>query len=148
MKAQLITNSMRMGSVARDYLRLVHANQNPSTADTQPKAPAAHEVLGFFEDQDLSLRVDPAVPIKLLVRVLTESLRGTPSLATDDNRRIEGANLFKGCRVRLRGIPERQFVIRDIYWDYGEVRIKEMGQDRLFYLVPWDCLEIIQEQET
>jgi hypothetical protein len=81
------------------------------------------------------------------VRVLTESLRGTPNVVADDEGRIEVANLYRGCRVRLRGIPERQFTIIDIYWDYGEVRIKEIGQDRMFYLVPWDCLEIVREQK-
>jgi hypothetical protein len=148
MKARLLRNSLQSGNVARDYIRLVTENNNCSASDVRPAAQLAHEVLGFLEAYERPIPVESVVPIKSLITVLTESLRGTPSLATDDNRRIEGANLFKGCRVRLRGIPERQFVIRDIYWDYGEVRIKEIGQDRLFYLVPWDCLEIIQEQET
>lgn len=145
MKARFLVRSMTTGQVATDFIRLVHANQNPSTADTRPKAPEANEVLESFEGQDRSVPVDPIVPIKRLVMVLTEGLRGMPDLLADDSGRIDGSRLYKGCRVRLRGIPERQFVIRDIYWDYGEVRIKEIGQDRLFYLVPWDCLEIVRE---
>ena len=146
MKAQFITNSMRMGSVARDYVRLVCENQKSSTAHTQPKAPAAHEVLEFFEDQDRSLPVDSIVPIKRLVMVLTEGLCGVPDLLTDDNGRTDGSRLYRGCRVRLRGIPERTFVVKKVFWDFGEARIKEIGRDAE-YVVPWDCLEFTQQQE-
>jgi hypothetical protein len=145
MKAQFITNSMRIGSVARDYVRLVYENQKCSTAHTRPKTPAAQEVLEFFEDHDRPLQVDPIVLIKRLVRVLTEGLRDMPNLLADDNGRIDGSRLYRGCRVRLRGVPERQFIVREIFWDCEEVRIKEIGQDRLFYLVPWDCLETVRE---
>lgn len=147
MKARFLVRSMTTGHVATDYLRLVHANQNPSTADTRPKAPAAHEVLEFFDDQDRSLPVDPVVPIQRLVRVLTEGLQGTPNLVANDNGRMDGARLYRGCKVRLRGIPERQFIIRDIYWDYKEARVSEIGTDDVEYVLPWDCFRFLDEQE-
>ncbi len=59
MKARLLTRAITTGHVATDYLRLVHANQNPSKADTRPDTRAAQEVLEFFEGQDQSLPSDP-----------------------------------------------------------------------------------------
>ncbi len=76
--------------------------------------------------------------------VLTESLQGTPNLVGDNNGRIDGARLFRGCRVRLRGIPERTFVVKKIFWDFGEARIREIG-GAAEYVVPWDCLELCKE---
>lgn len=147
MKARLLRNSLQSGHVARDYIRLVTENSSCSTADVRQTAQLVHEVLGFLETHERPIPVEPAVPIKSLILVLTESLRGTRNLTTGDEARIDGANLYRGCRVRLRGIPERQFIVHEIYWDYEEVRIKEIGQDRLFYLVPWDCLQFSGEQE-
>jgi len=146
MKARLFTNSMQSGHVARDYIRLVREGHNSLTADTRPDGKAARAVLESFEDQNQSIPADPVVPIKPLVRILTESLRGTPNLVADDDGRMDGARLFKGCKVQLRGIPERQFIIRDIYWDYEETRVSEIGTD-VEYVLPWDCLRLSEEQE-
>lgn len=146
MKAQLLRNSLQSGHVARDYIRFVTENNKYSKSDVRATERLARGMLEFLEAQERPILDDPVVPIKNLITVLTESLRRTGSMAADDEGRTEGANLYRGCRVRLRGIPERQFVIYEILWDYGEVRIKELGQERLFYLVPWDCLEIIREQ--
>jgi hypothetical protein len=148
MKARLLRNSLKSGHVASDYIRLVTKNKNYSASDVRPVVQLAHAVLESFEDQSRSIPDDPVVPIKNLITVLSESLRRTASMAADDEGRTEGANLYRGCRVRLRGIPERQFVIHEIFWDCGEVRIKEIGRDRLFYLVPWDCLEMAEEKGT
>jgi hypothetical protein len=144
MKARLLTTEIKTGQVARDFIHLASENQDRSRNDTGSEFRPAHAVLESFEDQSRSIPADSIVPIKRLVKVLTESLQGMPGLVTDDGR-TSGARLFRGLKVRLRGIPERQFIIRDIYWDFGEARIKEIGADT-FYLVPWDCLEIIQEQ--
>jgi hypothetical protein len=146
MKARFLVRSMTTGQVATDFIRLVNANQNRSTADTQPKAPAAQEVLEFFEGQDRSVPVDPIVPIKRLVMVLTEGLRGMPDLLADDSGRIEGAGLYRGLKVRLRGIPERKFIISDIFWEYEEARVREIGTN-IEYLLPWDCLRFNGERE-
>jgi len=51
-----------------------------------------------------------------------------------------GARLFKGCRVKLVGVPQRRFVVDDIFWDYEAVRLRELGCD-IEYVVPWDCVE-------
>jgi hypothetical protein len=145
MKARLLATAITTGHVAADFIRMVHANQNPSAADKPPQAPAAHAVLELFDDQDRSLPVDPVVPIKRLVRVLTEGLRGMPNLVGDDDGTISGARLFKGCKVRLRGIPERQFIIHDIYWDYQEVRVRQLGSSSVEYVLPWYCLRLSEE---
>jgi hypothetical protein len=146
MKARLFANTMHGGHVARDYIRLVQRSHSSTGLRVPPNRQTAHAVLESFGDQDRAHELDPVVPIKSLIPVLTESLRGTPGPRNDDEDGIEGANLYRGCRVRLRGISDRQFVVREIFWDYGEVRIKEIGQDRMFYLVPWDCLEIVSER--
>jgi hypothetical protein len=143
MRARLVTNLMLGGHVARDFINLAAAKPHAISPDIPPKEPAAHDILDFFEDRDTPF-LDEAVPIRKLVRVLTESLNGTPP--ADDAGRTIGARLFRGCKVRLRGIPDRLFIIRDIYWDYGEVKVKEIGSDTS-YLVPWDCLKIVTEQE-
>ena len=46
--------------------------------------------------------------------------------------------------MRLVGIPERQFIIREIFWDYEEVRLGAPGTNTE-YVVPWDCLELDEE---
>lgn len=143
MKARLLTSAITTGHVATDYLRLVLANQNPSTADTLPQAHAAHLVLESFKDLNTPPPDESAPPVKSLTMALTRDLRGIPGLSVGDCNEI-GARLFRGCRVRLRGIPERTFVVKKIFWDFGEARIKEIGRDTE-YAVPWDCLELCKE---
>jgi hypothetical protein len=144
MRARLARNWMQLGHIARDYIRMVEESQNSSTANPKSEGRAAHTILESLEDQDRSLPVDPVVPIKSLVTVLTESLQGMPVADTDGG--ISGARLYRGCPVRLRGLPERRFIIRDIYWDCEEVRVLELGTE-VYYLVPWDCLQFDEEQE-
>ena len=144
MKARLFTNFMRSGHIARDFIQLALADPNSAPCNARPNEKAACAVLESLEDQDRSLPVDPVVPIKSLVIVLTESLQGIPVADTDGG--ISGARLYRGCPVRLRGLPERRFIIRDIYWDYEEVRVLELGTE-VYYLVPWDCLQFDEEQE-
>ena len=86
------------------------------------------------------------VPIKPLVIVLTEGLLGIPNLVADADGRIDGSRLYRGCRVWLRGIPERQFIVRAIFWDEGEARVRELGTE-IEYLLPWDCLRFSGERE-
>ncbi len=144
MKARLLTNAMQLGHVSRDCIRLVREDHHPSTPILRPHAQRAVDVLESFQDTNSLPPADPAVPVRRLVRVLTEGLRGTLSRLPEDSR-IEGARLFRGCRVRLAGIPERVFVVVDFDWDRGEVRIKELGGGTQ-YLLPWDCLEFVEEQ--
>jgi hypothetical protein len=146
MKARLLKNSLQNGHIARDYIRLVQRNQGLSTADVAPEENAAHAVLESFEHQDRSTPADSIVPIKPLVRGLTESLRGTSNLVADDKCRIDGASLYRGCPVQIVGIPERLFIVRDVYWDYAEVRIKQKGKSTE-YVLPWDCLRFVEEPE-
>ena len=101
MKARLLSNSMRSGHVARDFIALAHVNPNSSTPDIRPKTPAAHYVLDSFEDRNRPFPDEPG-PIKRLVRVLTGGLQGIPNLLAGDNGKTNGARLFKGCPVRLR----------------------------------------------
>jgi len=146
MKARLLTNSMLAGNASRDYLRLVYEGQKSSTPEIRLKCPAAHDLLDSFEEYCKPFVEQPVIPIKRLVSGLNESLQGVPSLLTDKDGNISGAGLFKGCKARLRGIPERLFIVCEIYWDYEEVRIKEIGGDTdgdIQYVVPWDCLEVI-----
>ena len=105
---------------------------------------AAHDLLDCFEETQESFLDKHVIPIKRLVRGLNESLSGIPSLLSEKDGTMSGAGLFKRCKVRLPGIPERQFIIHDIYWDYGEVRVREIGT-RVEYVLPWDCLRICHE---
>ncbi len=141
MKARLLANAITTGHAARDYIRLVREHHESAT-DTRPLVRPAHDLLESFQDNNGLPPAAPVVPVRRLVRVLTEGLRGTLSRLPED-RRIEGARLFRGCRVRLAGIPERVFVIVDFDWDRGEVRIKEVGGTGR-YVLPWDCLEFVE----
>jgi hypothetical protein len=146
MKALLLRNALQSGNVASDYIRLVTENDKCAISDVQAASRPARAVLEFFDDHNKSLSLEPVVPFKSLITALTEDLREMSHLIADNDTRMDGASLYKGCRVLLRGIPERQFVIHEILWDYKEARIKEIGQDT-WYLVPWDCLEVLQEQK-
>jgi hypothetical protein len=143
MKARLLSTAIRTGHAALDFIRLAQRNDHSSASAARPKAQLANAILESLDDQDRTLP-DFAVPIKRLVTVLTESLHGMPLDNPGD--RIEGAKLYRGCKVQLRGIPERRFIIRDIYWDDQEVRVKELGAE-IYYLLPWDCIEFDEEQE-
>jgi hypothetical protein len=138
MKARILSNALNTKNGARDYIRLVESNRNASILD-QTRAPAAHDALESFRDHYKQPADDPVVPIKVLVKVLTESLQGMPMTSGEDDGEIDGSQLFKGRKVGLRGVPERQFVIRDIFWDLGEIRIEELGTD-IEYVLPWNCL--------
>ena len=144
MRAKLFANSMQCGHIARDFIDLTRRNQKSALAGTGREGKAARVVLESFEDQNRALPIDPVVPIQRLVTVLTESLQGMPSLVSD-NGRPSGASLFRGLKVRLRGVPGRKFAIRDIYWDFQEVRVSEIGAE-VDYVVPWDCLRFHAEQ--
>lgn len=140
MRTRLFASAMGTGHVARDYIRLVHQTRTSSAGDSPPRGPGAQEVLGSFEDHYRPIPVEPGPPVKTLVTILTRDLQGIPSQPSGDRNEI-GARLFRGCRVRMIGIPERHFVVHEVFWDYGEVRIKEVGRDTQ-YVVPWDCLEL------
>ncbi len=144
MKARLLTISLNAGHVARDFIRLVRENHESAT-DTRPLARPAKELLESFRDNNRLAPADPVVPVKGLVTVLTEGLRGTLNRSRG-TRKVDPSGLFRGCRVRLAGIPERVFVIVDFDWDRGEVRIKEVGGTGR-YVLPWDALEFVEEQQ-
>jgi len=143
MKARLVSNSITTGNIANDFIRSVQENRNSLTPDG-PHAPAADEVLESFRGHCKPPSTEPVLPIKALVKVLTDRLQGMPGRSADGNGKIDGSQLFKGCRVRLRGISERQFIIRDVFWDYEEARIREIGT-KIEYVLPWDCLLISEE---
>jgi hypothetical protein len=144
-KAQLLYNAISTGHLARDYLRDVQQIRNPSTTDTPPKGQGAQAVLESYYEHHKSLPDDPPPPVKGLVTVLTEGLRDTSGPASE-NGAILSERLFKGCPVRLRGVPERRFIVVYIYWDIQEVRIGEpvTGME---YVVPWDCLRFIEKRD-
>jgi hypothetical protein len=142
MRARLARNWMQSGHIARDYIRLVHESHSSSTTNSRSEGTSAHEILESLDDQSRTSPADFVVPVERLVTVLTESLQGMP-LANSEGR-IDGAKLFRGCKVRLVGIPERQFIIRDIYWDDQAVRVKELGTE-VYYLLPWDCIRLCGE---
>ncbi len=144
MKARLLANAITTGPVARDYIRSVRENHESAT-DTRPLARPAKELLESFRDNNRLAPADPVVPVKGLVTVLTEGLRGTLNRSRG-TRKVDPSGLFRGCRVRLAGIPERVFVIVDFDWDRGEVRIKEVGGTGR-YVLPWDALEFVEEQQ-
>jgi hypothetical protein len=146
MKARLIARAMVTGHAARDYLREVQQTRNSSAGNAPPNGQGAQEILESFQNHNRPLPADPAPPVKNLTAVLTRGLQGMHNPAPGYRNDI-GAALFKGARVRLVGIPERLFVVREVFWDYGEVRIKEK-KTGIEYVVPWDCLEMAQEKGT
>ncbi len=144
MKARIVKNLLQIGHTARDFIRLVRRNENSSMAHTQSTGHAATQMLESFEEIKLQPHVQTVIPVKGLVSTLTESLQDIPDLLTEDNGKMSGARLYVGCPVRVVGIPERKFFIREIFWDYGEARIREIGTE-IEYVFPWDCLEFPQE---
>ena len=124
MKARLLTNELQSGHIARDFIHLALGHHNSTPRGATPVGKAAHVLLESFEDHDRPHLPEPVIPIKRLVKVMTEGLQGMPNLSVDGEGRIEGAKLYRGCKVRLRGIPERRFIIYEIYWDYEEVRVR------------------------
>ena len=100
--------------------------------------------LESFRDYNKPLLEESAPPVKNLVTVLNRGLQGMPELLVDEQGRMSGARLYVGCPVRVVGIPERKFFIREIFWDYEEARIHEIGT-HIEYVFPWDCLEFPQE---
>ncbi len=101
----------------------VHNSETPN----RPWSQAAHDVLESFRDHNEPIPEEPAPPVKCLVRALNRGLQGMPELLADEQGRMSGARLYVGCPVRVVGIPERKFFIREIFWDYGEARIR-MGR--------------------
>ncbi len=144
MKARLVTNAIQSGHAARDYMRLVYGSPNSSSLDTGSKGQAAHEILRVFEEHNRPSPIEPVIPVRSLVSVLTHDMRGLGDSSPGDHGKMEGARLYVGCPVRVIGLPERSFVIREIFWDYKEARIHEIGT-HIEYVFPWDCLEFPQE---
>ena len=144
MKARLVTNAIQSGHAARDYMRLVYGSPNSSSVDTGSKGQAAHELLRVFEEHNRPSPIEPVIPVRSLVSVLTHDMRGLGDFSPGEHGKTEGARLYVGCPVRVVGIPERKFFIREIFWDYEEARIHEIGT-HIEYVFPWDCLEFPQE---
>ncbi len=143
MKARIVTNEIRRGTVAKDFIKSVEDRKHVSTSSMEPERLQALQVLDVFEDHNKPLPDDPAPPVKGLVKVLTHDIQG---LLVGDGKTI-GARLFKGCHVRLLGIPERKFVVADIFWDQEEVRIKEEGT-KVEYVVPWCSVEFDEQSRN
>ena len=143
MKARLLSNAITTGLIARDYIRSVQGPEHSLHPRARLQAQAAHALLESFQDHDKYPAVEVAPPVRGLVAVLTEGLQGIPSLRREDGR-VAAERLFNGCHVRLIGISERLFVVRDIFWDQEEVRIGETGRTTE-YVVPWDCVELCEE---
>ncbi len=143
MKALLLSNAMTTGHAARNYIELVRQVHNSETPN-RPWSQGANEVLESFRDHNKPIREESAPPVKRLVRALNRGLQGMPELLADNQGRMSGARLYVGCPVRVIGIPERKFFIREIFWDYEEARIHEIGT-HIEYVFPWDCLEFPQE---
>ena len=140
MKARIVTNQITTGSVAKDFIKSVETPQCSRTAPSKPVGLDAQEVLDFFQDHNKPLPDDPAPPVKDLVTVLTHDIQG---LLVGDAKDI-GARLFKGCHVKLLGVPDRKFVVDEILWDREEVRIKEEGTG-IGYRLPWDSVEFDEQ---
>lgn len=140
MRARIVTNEIRRGSIAKDFIKAVEDRKRVSTT-MEPERLQALQVLDVFEDHNKPLPDDPAPPVKGLVKVLTHDIQG---LLVGDGKTI-GARLFKGCHVRLVGIPERKFIVDDIFWDQEEVRLVEPSTGTA-YSMPWDCVEFLGEQ--
>jgi len=138
MKARIIATEITRGTVAKDFIKSVEDRKSLSTT-MEPERLQAHQVLKVFEDHNKPLPDDPAPPVKDLVEVLTRDILDMMGLLVGDGKEV-GARLFKGCPVRLIGIPDRKFIVVDIFWDDGEVRVKESGTD-IGYVMPWDCVE-------
>jgi hypothetical protein len=145
MKARIVSNAITTGSIARDYIRSAQGLEHSTPSSTRLQAQAARAILESFQEPDEYLAIEATPPIKRLVAVLTEGLQAIRGLRREDGR-VAAEMLFRGCHVRLIGIPERYFVVRDIFWDYQEVRIRE-PRTKIDYVVPWDCLVFRDEQE-
>jgi hypothetical protein len=141
MRERIITNGVPNGSVAGEYIKTVEERKLCRAHSARPETRPAEQVLRVFEDHNRPLPADAAPPVKGLIRVLTQDMQGIPGLLAYGDGREIGARLFTGCEVRLVGIPERRFVVTDIFWDYESVRLKEVGGVRACYTVPWDCVE-------
>ena len=145
MRARLVSNTISSGHMARDYIRAVRERGNSAIPDMPGRVGRAHAVLESFDDHYKPASEEPGPPVKSLTTVLTNGLRGMPGLSREDGG-IDAASLYRGCRVRVAGIPERLFVVHDIFWDKREVRIKEMGRG-VEYVLPLDCLRLAEEQQ-
>jgi hypothetical protein len=146
MKARpLLASAIGTGHVARDYIRLVQQTGNSQAMDIPPKEQGAQKVLGFFEEHNRPLAIEPAPPVKNLIKVLTHDMQGMPRLRVCGDGKEIGARLFTGCSVRLVGIPERKLIVDGIFWDHEAVRVKEVGKGKgkgICYTVPWDAIEL------
>ena len=145
MKARLLSNAITTGHVARDYLRQI---RNPSTTDTPPEGQGAQEVLESFREHNSPVSVGFVPPVKdpdggsYQRSPRNEAIHGIGTVTGEI-----GPRLYKGCVVKLVGIPERAFFVADIFWDNEEVRIIEPATG-IEYVVPWDCLRLAEEQDT
>ena len=140
MRARIVATKVPKGSIAKDYIESVEDRKRAVEHRVGQDVLPARQVLKVFEDHDSPATADPAVPVKGLIKVLTHDMQGMPGLLVYGDGREIGARLFKGCLVRLVGIPERKFVVVEIYWDDQEVRLREVGSD-IEYVMPWDCVE-------
>jgi hypothetical protein len=69
-----------------------------------------------------------------------------PFMDRNGDREI-GPRLYKGCAVKLVGVPERAFYVDEVFWEFEEVRIIEPATG-IGYVVPWNCLRLAEEQDT
>ncbi len=144
MRKRVITNGLPNGSVAREYIKTVEERRLCLAHSARPETRPAEQVLQVFEDNNTPTPTDPAPPVKELIKVLTQDMQGIPGLLAYGDGREIGARLIKGCRVKLLGVPQRRFVVDDIFWDRESVRLRELGNDTE-YVMPWDCVQFLDE---
>jgi hypothetical protein len=144
MKSRPAATEINTGSVAKDFIKSVKGQKCPVLTHTGQDVLRVHEILGAFEDHNKPSYDEPVVPVKTLVKVLTHGMQGMPGLLVYGDGKEIGARLFRGCPVRLIGIPERTFFVDDIFWDREEVRVREVGSDTE-YVMPYACVEFYDE---
>ena len=144
MRARTLSTEAKTGTVAADYIESVKYRKRVVAYPEILKEHPAQQVLKVFEENNKPPPADPAPPVKGLIKILTQDIQGMPGLLVYGDGKEIGARLFTGCEVRLVGIPERRFVVDEIFWDFEEARLREIGTN-IYYTVPWDCVEFLDE---
>jgi len=138
MKARLITNILRRGHVAADYVRLVESiSHHLSTETNDPNRRQAQQILETVQnDNKPDYELDINIAGKDLIWQLDNDFEsmGLVPYFFSDAARAAGEGITVGTCVNIPG-DDRKFRTVAISRRKGSVRIRDTAQNE--YLIPW-----------
>src|SRR5271157_3332896 len=154
MEARLYLNQLTIGSVARDFVRLVEGTRPRPTKEMQePSKRKAQEILESIEAQDNSAyELDVNIEGKDLIKHMDQGFKDLEIVPYfyRDEAKSQGVGIYPGSYVIISGDPSKtKYRTIKVSFTEQSVRIRDTQDGNRFQL-PWDLLEPapVEDQDT